>query len=209
MTEEAIDKIALLLQGKIPKQFDADNVTDETDRKLSVLLNQLFVYLQEIHEFIIPLSQGKLDELNLPQRTNFLGAPFKDLHARLRHLTWQAKQVASGDYSQHVDFTGDFSDAFNFMIESLDNHERELKSKITQLEEALSHIEKLEGILPICANCKKIRNNGSDPKDQKNWIEVERYISKRTEAQFSHGICPDCMEKLYPDICSDYLSDTD
>jgi hypothetical protein len=209
MTEGTIEKISLLLQGKIPLPFDMENITDETDRNLSILLNQLIGYLQEINEFIIPLSQGQLDEINLPHPRNFLGSPFKDLHARLRHLTWQAKQVASGDYSQRVDFMGDFSEAFNFMIESLDNKEKALKSKIAQLEEALSHIEKLEGILPICANCKKIRNNGSDPKNQNNWIEIESYISKRTEAKFSHGICPECMEKLYPEICSDYLSDPD
>lgn len=209
MTEETIEKISLLLQGKIPDQFDIENVTDETDRNFSGLMNQLFTFLQEINQFIIPLSQGKLDELNFPQRTNFLGAPFKDLHARLRHLTWQAKQVASGDYSQRVDFTGDFSDAFNFMIESLDTKEKALKSKIEQLEEALARIEKLEGILPICANCKRIRNNGSDPKTQSNWIEIESYISKRTEAKFSHGICPECIKKLYPEVCSDYLSDPD
>ena len=209
MTEEAIDKISLLLQGKIPEHFDIKKFTDETDRNLSVLLNQLFAFLQEIHEFIIPLSQGKLDEISLPQPKNFLGSPFKELHARLRHLTWQANRVAAGDYSQRVDFMGDFSEAFNLMITSLDTHERELKSKIEQLEEALSRIEKLEGILPICSNCKKIRNNRTDPKKQSNWIDIESYISERTEAQFSHGICPECMEKLYPEICSDYLSDTD
>lgn len=200
MTEEAIDKISLLLQGEIPEQFDIENITDETERNLSVLLNQLFVFLQEIHEYIIPLSQGKLDEISLPQPKNFLGSPFKDLHSRLRHLTWQAKQVASGDYSQRVDFMGDFSEAFNFMISSLYHNDKALKAKIGELEDALSHIEKLEGILPICANCKKIRAEDADPKNQNNWIEVESYISKRTEAKFSHGICPECLNKLYSDL---------
>lgn len=209
MTEETIDKISILLQGKIPEKFEIENVTDEAERNLSVLLNQLFAFLQEIHEFIIPLSQGKFDEISLPQPKNFLGSPFKDLHSHLRHLTWQAKQVASGDYSQRVDFMGDFSEAFNHMIASLYNNEKALKTKIEQLEEALSRIEKLEGILPICSSCKKIRNNGSDPKNQSNWIEIESYISKRTEAQFSHGICPECMRNLYPEICSEYLSDSD
>ncbi|MDW7772148.1 MAG: hypothetical protein SCH71_04575 [Desulfobulbaceae bacterium] len=52
----------------------------------------------------------------------------------------------------------------------------------------------LEGILPICASCKKIRN------DQGNWQQVESYIHERSEADFSHGICPECAEKLYPEI---------
>jgi lysyl-tRNA synthetase class I len=95
---------------------------------------------------------------------------------------------------------GDFSEAFNFMIASLDNNEKALKKKIKELEKALSHIDTLEGILPICANCKKIRIEGSDPKDQKNWIEIEDYIGKRTEARFSHSICPECRKKLYPKL---------
>lgn len=197
MIEEAIDKITILLHGKIPEKIDAGNVADETKQRLSLLLNQLFVFLQEIHEFIIPLSQGRLDQITLPQQENFLGSPFKELHSRLRHLTWQTKQVAEGDYSQRVDFMGDFSEAFNFMIDSLYNHEMALKGKIEQLEEALSHIAKLEGILPICASCKKKRDEGADPRDQNSWIEIESYISKRTEAKFSHGICPECLNKLY------------
>lgn len=200
MIEEVIDKLAVLLQGKIPERIDPENVTDEANQRLSVLLNQLLVFLQEIHEFIIPLSQGKLDEIKLPQPKNFLGSPFKELHSHLLHLTWQAKQVASGDYSQRVDFMGDFSEAFNFMITSLDNNEKALKRKIEQLEEALSHIEKLEGILPICSNCKRIRIEGGDPENQDSWTQIESYIGSRTEARFSHGICPECMERLYPDL---------
>lgn len=200
MIEEAIDKLAILLQGKIPGRIDTENVTDETYQKLLVLLNQLFVFLQEIHAFIIPLSQGKLDEIKLPQPKNFLGSPFKELHSHLLHLTWQAKQVASGDYSQRVDFMGDFSEAFNFMITSLDNNEKALKRKIEQLEDALSHIAKLEGILPICSHCKRIRFEGADPENQDSWTQIESYICNRTEARFSHSICPECMEKLYPDL---------
>jgi hypothetical protein len=49
-------------------------------------------------------------------------------------------------------------------------------------------------MLPICAACKKIRD------DQGYWQAVERYISEHSEAQFSHGLCPDCMKKLYPEF---------
>lgn len=62
-----------------------------------------------------------------------------------------------------------------------------------ELETALSKIKVLGGLLPICANCKKIRD------DSGYWDEVELYISKHSEAIFSHGICPDCMKKLYPE----------
>lgn len=58
----------------------------------------------------------------------------------------------------------------------------------------LHRMKHLEGILPVCASCKKIRD------ERGNWHRFESYISERSEADFSHGICPECAEKLYPEI---------
>lgn len=63
----------------------------------------------------------------------------------------------------------------------------------TALRAALSEIKVLEGVLPICAQCKKIRN------EQQNWVQLERYISQRTDALFTHGYCPDCARKILED----------
>jgi hypothetical protein len=63
---------------------------------------------------------------------------------------------------------------------------------ITELQSALSKVKELSGILPICANCKKIRD------DEGYWQDVAVYISKHTNAEFSHGICKECAAKLYP-----------
>ena len=199
MMEKITAKLAILLQGKIPEKIDTGNITDEREQNLAKTLNQLITFMQEVHDFIIPLSKGELAEIKISPK-NFFGSPFKELHSRLLHLTWQANQVAKGDFSQRVDFMGDFSEAFNSMIVSLDNNEKLLKRKIDELENALSHIKKLEGILPICSNCKKIRLEGTDLKKQDNWVQIESYISEKTEAQFSHSICPECMKKLYPDF---------
>jgi hypothetical protein len=65
----------------------------------------------------------------------------------------------------------------------------------SRLKSALDEIHVLRGILPICAGCKKIRD------DDGSWTHVESYIRARTEAEFSHGICPDCAMRLYPDSC--------
>jgi len=197
MIDEAVDKLAVLMQGKIPKEIDTSGIADEDARRLSSLLNQLFAFMQEIREFIVPMSQGELYEIKPPRPKNLLASPFKELHSRLLHLTWQAKQVAYGDYSQRVDFMGDFSDAFNFMIDSLDEKEKALKAKIEELEKALSHIAKLEGVLPVCANCKRIRLEGAASEDQDSWVEMERYLSERTKTRITHGICPKCTEELY------------
>ena len=199
MIKKITAKLAILLQGKIPEKMDTEKITDEHKQNLANMLNQLIAFMQEIHNFITPLSKGELSEIKmLPQ--NFFGSPFKELHSRLFHLTWQAKQVANGDFSQRVDFMGDFSEAFNNMIASLDNNEKLLKRKIDELEKALSHIKNLEGILPICSNCKKIRLEKTDPEKQDSWVQIENYISEKTEAQFSHSICPECVKKLYPDF---------
>lgn len=70
----------------------------------------------------------------------------------------------------------------------------ERKKLLTQLENSATEIKKLRGILPICANCKKIRD------DRGYWTQVEIYITAHSQTLFSHGICPDCAEKLYPTI---------
>ena len=195
MKSEVIDKLDALLQGRIPEKITVGNLGDEQERILTGKVNQFIDFMEEIQAFIFPLSQGELNGIRM-QSQNFLASPFKELHSRLLHLTWQASQVAKGDYSQRVDFMGDFSEAFNTMIKALEQNEILLKEKISELEKALAHIINLEGILPICASCKKIRLEGADPKIQNNWIQIESYISKRSEARFSHGICPQCMEKI-------------
>ncbi len=77
--------------------------------------------------------------------------------------------------------------------------EKEKENLIIELQKALSEVKKLSGFLPICASCKKIRD------DKGYWNEVERYISDHSEALFSHGICPDCMRKLYPEFADEVL----
>lgn len=66
-----------------------------------------------------------------------------------------------------------------------------------RLKDYISEIKTLRAILPICSNCKKIRD------DKGYWQEVESYISTHSETMFSHGICPDCAKRLYPDLYDD------
>jgi sigma-B regulation protein RsbU (phosphoserine phosphatase) len=70
-----------------------------------------------------------------------------------------------------------------------------LAQRVRELEEALSRVKTLQGLLPICSYCKKIRN------DRNYWQQVEGYISDHSEAQFSHGICPECYARfVQPEI---------
>ena len=72
--------------------------------------------------------------------------------------------------------------------------EEEREKLVRDLQKALSEVKKLSGFLPICASCKKIKD------DKGYWRQIEAYIRDHSEAEFSHGICPDCMKKLYGDI---------
>jgi DNA-binding NtrC family response regulator len=72
--------------------------------------------------------------------------------------------------------------------------EAERERLIGELQEALAKIKTLRGLLPICAACKKIRD------DQGYWTQVEVYVREHTEAEFSHSICPDCAVKFYPEL---------
>ncbi|MDH7488706.1 MAG: histidine kinase N-terminal 7TM domain-containing protein [Anaerolineae bacterium] len=78
--------------------------------------------------------------------------------------------------------------------------EQEREELIQGLQEALAQVKTLRGLLPICANCKRIRD------DQGYWHSVESYISEHSDVDFSHGICPDCARKLYPEL---YGEETD
>jgi phosphoserine phosphatase RsbU/P len=68
--------------------------------------------------------------------------------------------------------------------------QQSLSERVHELMDALSQVKQLQGILPICSHCKKVRN------DQNYWQQVEGYISAHTEVQFSHSVCPDCYEAI-------------
>ena len=83
---------------------------------------------------------------------------------------------------------------------------RRLRARAEQLtlkvNEALASAKVLRGLLPICASCKSIRS------DEGYWQQIEGYIREHSEAEFSHGLCPDCVRQLYPDIAEKVLADT-
>ncbi len=85
---------------------------------------------------------------------------------------------------------------FGFMRVRLWQHEKKEEALQKRIQEELANIKMLSGLIPICANCKKIRN------DNGYWDQLEKYIQSHSEAKFSHGICPDCAKILYPHMNS-------
>lgn len=129
------------------------------------------------------------------------------------HLRRQVAEIASGNYAARGDVPyeneiGELCDNFNSMAASLQRDvaerqeaERVIRAAaeqreklIEELQSALDNIKTLQGLIPICASCKKVRD------DKGYWGQVEEYIGAHTEARFTHGICPECARKLYGDV---------
>ena len=79
----------------------------------------------------------------------------------------------------------------------LERTEASLRSSVADLQRALTEVKTLGGLLPICAHCKKVRD------DAGYWTQIEVYVRDRSEAEFSHGICPDCLRTVFPDIAGE------
>ena len=77
------------------------------------------------------------------------------------------------------------------------HRELELRRSNEELQKALKEVKVLRGLIPICASCKKIRNDGGF------WQQLEEYLGEHSEAEFSHGLCQPCIKKLYPGVYQD------
>ncbi len=115
-----------------------EHVDDEDFTKIMQALSYLSECLSESNNFLNEIAAGNL-AAPPPNRKNFLAGSIKELHAGLKHLSWQANQVAQGDYNQSVNFLGEFSDSFNEMTAQL----KEREEKLIQQSEALEQSNKL------------------------------------------------------------------
>jgi len=123
---------AYLDTDKLPKEFE----------NVGYGLTFLFEKIVESKDFAHELASGNINT-EIPPADNAISAPLKKLHSSFSHLSWQAQQVANGDYSQRVDFMGDFADAFNNMIIQLDEQH---KSNIAEKENLLKAIDEITAL---------------------------------------------------------------
>lgn len=133
------------------------------------------------------------------QISDCCAAPIVVLTAYENHeLIAQATEAGAGAYLVKPPNRGDLERAITVAIarfkdlQSLRLLNTQLNQKNEALEAALAQVKQLSGLLPICMHCKRIRN------DTGYWQEVELYIREHSDAEFSHGLCPDCMEQFYP-----------
>jgi diguanylate cyclase (GGDEF)-like protein len=106
------------------------------------VINNIARSLAEINILAGNLSEGKLSDLNL-SKTNYLSGHFKELHSKLTHLTWQAKQIQEGNYDQQLEYFGDLSQSVNAMVKQLAQRETDLKKQVKLTEQKSENFKKL------------------------------------------------------------------
>jgi PAS domain S-box-containing protein len=111
------------------------------------------------------------------------------------HVLWSCTSICSDAGSV------DFVIVTGIDVTALKQAERENENLILELQAALAKVKTLKGLLPMCANCQKIRD------DHGQWHHVEEYIRDHSEADFTHGICPECAKVLYPQFSKDWYPD--
>lgn len=110
----------------------------------------------------------------------------------LGQLLAAADQIIRGDYSARVHLTS--GDEFSVLAESHNRMASSIHRHVTNLESALSEVKELQGLLPICSNCKSIRNGDG------YFRTVETYLVGKSKIEFSHAICDDCVPRIYPEL---------
>ena len=140
----------------------------------------LETWLKKIH----PDDQDKIKQVFIEKASNWM-----ELNADCRSLINGGEErwmMIRG--KPFLDENGQITHYSGVVIDITERRKTEIA-----LQKAFDEIHTLRGIVPICANCKKIRD------DQGFWSQVEDYISKHSDAKFSHGICPECLASIYPE----------
>lgn len=168
--------------GFVPYMWQFNDDSSRVGKKLSYV--KLFqpwdwvigtgIYLDDVSAEVAKISK-KLTSISLAILLAISGLSAFIIHQQL--ITIKKRQVAEAEVERYRH-----------------NLERLVEERTMELQQAQSKIKILRGFLPICANCKKIRD------DKGYWNKIESYIRNHSEAQFTHGICPDCARELYPEL---------
>ncbi|MCX6363204.1 MAG: diguanylate cyclase [Actinobacteria bacterium] len=148
-TAECLDAVRVvlddLLAARTPQRIAASSCPADA-RALVEAVDRLVGFMEELAAFVLPLAHGDLSA-PMPSRDNAMAAPFVELHSHLSRLTWQAGEIARGDYSQRIDFMGDFSQAFNAMVQQLAERERRLTAEIARRQDAEAMLQRERDLL--------------------------------------------------------------
>ena len=181
MNKEDIDLLVEQIRQIILNKPIKEELKSESEElaELQEAVLYLSGLLSESNEFLKHLQAGELD-VKPPGRHNFLAGNLKELHSALKHLTWQANQIANGDYSQKVDFLGDFSASFNSMIHQLAEREAKLKHQSVELSDMVELIKSImdglkDWIVVIDSESKEVIYTNQSANQLFYDMEIEKY----------------------------------
>lgn len=182
MNKEDIDLLVEQIRQIILNKPIKEELKSESEElaELQEAVLYLSGLLSESNEFLKHLQAGELD-VKPPGRHNFLAGNLKELHSALKHLTWQANQIANGDYSQKVDFLGDFSASFNSMIHQLAEREAKLKHQSVELSDMVELIKSIvdglkDWIVVIDSESDEVIYTNQSANQLFYDMEIEKYI---------------------------------
>ena len=214
-----IDQLMLHIKRAIDKQ-QTEKALLESENKFRDLSEQslagIYLIQDYIFSYVNPMFAGifgyTADELTdkkgpvdlvLPEdwplvRENMrkrLSAEIESSHYTFRGVTKKSEVVNVEVYGSRTLYRGRPAVIGTLLDITERKHlEDEREKLITQLQDALSKVKTLSGMLPICSFCKRIRNDGG------YWHQIEAYISEHSEAEFSHGLCPECEKRQYEEL---------
>ncbi len=199
IAEHALKESLEMMQLIFDNSFDGISIYEESEN----LLNRKLVDCNERYAQMSGRSKNELLEIGntMPLMTNLISKKLYYLGSRdTLHgsFTW----FRPDGKENIIEFS---ATSFNVRgkvitvgidrdVTEIHLKEQEREKLIEDLQEALADIKKLSGLVPICASCKKIRD------DNGYWNQLEEYIQNHSEAKFTHGICPDCAKRLYPNM---------
>lgn len=174
------------LSGVIVVDADSRTITDVNSTALEMIrLTKNEIVGQVCHNFICPAEQGKCPIADLGQVIDKSERILLTADGTKQKILKTVKPLKLAEKTYYIESFIDISN----LNKAEENHEK----LIGELTEALEKVKTLSGLVPICAKCKKIRD------DNGYWNQLESYIEKYSEASFSHGLCPDCADALYGD----------
>lgn len=210
--------LVLLLLEDITDLKQAEKALKQSEERLKALFKGgpivTLIWQVKNGDFDLVDFNDEAERTGGPKIRQFLGSPasgfFRDTpelveglrqcrekKAVVQHELKYRARTSSRVYDARVTFGFVAPDIVILHMEDITERkkaEEERENLISELQKALAEVRALSGLLPICSNCKKIRD------DQGYWQQLEEYIQGHSEAQFTHGICPECAKKLYPDL---------
>ncbi|MBU1750032.1 MAG: PAS domain S-box protein, partial [Chloroflexi bacterium] len=168
----------------------------DTELRITDCNERLAAILQSTFQLLVGLDLNTLsDQSVLPALRQALAGEEGSYEGRYRATTGPARVWVSLHTTPLFDLQGRVTGGIALVedISARKQAEQARERLIGELQEALAQVKTLGGLLPICASCKKIRD------DQGYWNQIEAYIEAHSEAEFTHGICPECARRLYPE----------